>query len=38
VQLAKHPICLQPYSKLSYITTYFLENFTFINMEVEIAF
>lgn len=35
--LADRPICLQPYSKLSYITTCFLKKFIFINTEVEIA-
>ena len=37
VQLANRPSCLQPYPKLSYITTCFLKKFTFINTEVEIA-
>ena len=35
--LADRPICLQSYSKLSYITTCFLKKFIFINTEVEIA-
>ena len=35
--LADRPICLQPYSKSSYITTCFLKKFIFINTEVEIA-
>ena len=29
--LADRPICLQPYPKLSYITTCFLKKFIFIN-------